>query len=118
MEEKLKQRKIKKPEVETIDKITMGIFLILVIAGLAVCVLWTKNNSVSSKDNQLIIEILAYDYIRIDGIAYPTKDISRIDIPYAAQYATMWLNDDKVVVHFNTGEFVLYNEGDMIYGTD
>jgi len=117
MEEKLKQHKIKKPEADTIDKITMGIFLILVIVGLVVCVLYTKNNSVSSRDNQ-ITEILAYDYIRIDGITYPTKDISRIDFAYAAQYATMWLNDDKVVVHFNTGEFVLYNEGDMIYGTD
>lgn len=118
MEEKLKQRKIKKQEVETIDKITMGVFLILVLVGLVLCVLYTKNNSVSSKYNQLIIEILAYDYIRIDGIAYPTKDISRIDCAYNAQYATMWLNDDKVVVHFNTGEFVLYNEGEMIYGTD
>lgn len=118
MSDQLKQHKIKKPEVETIDKITLAIFLVLVTVGLAVCVLWTKNNSYSSKVNPLTTEILAYDYIRIDGIAYPTKDISRIDFAYSAQYATMWLNDDKVVVRFNTGEFILYNEGDMVYGTD
>lgn len=100
-----------------LKKIIPLVLAILIIAGVSVIVVWTCSNSSTSIKDELMTDIFAYDYIRIDGIDYPTKDINRIQIGYGASYGYMTLNDEQVVVRFNCGEFVLYNEGGFPYGT-
>ena len=93
------------------------ILAILIIAGVSALVVWTCENNSTSIEDELMTDIFAHDYIRIDGIDYPTKDISRIQFGYDASYGYMTLNDEQVIVRFNCGEFVLYNEGGFPYGT-
>lgn len=90
--------------------------ILLIIAGMSALVVWCTNSSTSIED-ELMTDIFAHDYIRIDGVDYPTKDISRIQFGYGTSYGYMTLNDEQVIVRFNCGEFVLYNEGGFPYGT-
>lgn len=98
-------------------KIILMILAILIIVGLSAIVVWTCANISASIEDELMTDIFAHDYIRIDGVDYPTKDINRIQFGYDASYGYMTLNDERVIVRFNCGEFTLYNEGDFPYGT-
>lgn len=100
-----------------LKKIAPLILAILIIAGVSALVVWTCENNSTSIEDELMTDIFAHDYIRIDGIDYPTKDISRIQFGYDGSYGYMTLNDEQVIVRFNCGEFVLYNEGGFPYGT-
>lgn len=109
----MKRRDLKK----FLKKIIPLVLAILIITGVTVIVVWTCENSSESREDGLMTDIFAHDYIRIDGIDYPTKDINRIQFGYDGSYGYMTLNDEQVIVRFNCGEFVLYNEGGFPYGT-
>lgn len=96
--------------------VIIGPLAILFVIGVAVIVVWSSDNSAVAREEKLFIDIFEHDYIRIDGISYPTKDISRLQFSYDVQYGYMELNDQQVIVRFNTGEFVLYDEGCFPYG--
>ena len=91
--------------------IVIGIIITLIIVGAAFMITWTSENSGLTLEEERLIEIFAYDYIRIDGISYPTKDITKINFSYDCQSAYMELNDNTVVVRFSVNEYALYNEG-------
>lgn len=94
-----------------LKNIVIGILITLVIVGVAFMVTWTTDNSGLSLKEERLVEIFAYDYIRIDGISYPTKDITELSFGYDCQYGYMELNDNMVIVRFSTNEYALYNEG-------
>lgn len=90
--------------------LTISIICILAILGLTGLYWYSDkhgNHTLTPKENALITEIFAYDYIVIDGIEYATKDICEIDPDWP--YMTMTLDDKQVVVRFNTHEFTLHN---------
>lgn len=94
-----------------LKNIVIGILITLVIVGVAFMVTWTTDNSGLTLKEQRLVEIFKYDYIRIDGISYPTKDITKLEFGYDCQYGYMELNDNTVVVRFSANEYALYNEG-------
>lgn len=94
-----------------LKNIVIGILITLVIAGVTFLVTWTTENSGLSLKEERLVEIFKYDYIRIDGISYPTKDITELNFGYDCQYGYMEMNDNMVVVRFSANEYALYNEG-------
>lgn len=70
----------------------------------------TKNEPKLTTEEALLVEIFEYDYIVIDGVSYPTKDISEIDTK-DYPYLTMKLNDFQYAVKFNAHDFTLRKEG-------
>lgn len=94
-----------------LKSIIIGFLITLVIVGVAFMVTWTTDNAGLTLKEERLVEIFAYDYIRIDGISYPTKDITKLNFSYDCQYGYMELNDNMVVVRFSANEYALYNEG-------
>lgn len=70
----------------------------------------TKNEPKLTTEESLLVEIFEYDYIVINGVSYPTKDISEIDTKDYPNL-TMKLNDFQYVVKFDAHNFILRNEG-------
>ena len=94
--------------------IIIGIILMLGLCGWFMD--WTKDDEPKQSEPKLtteealLVEIFEYDYIVIDGVSYPTKDISEIDTK-DYPYLTMKLNDFQYAVKFNAHDFTLRKEG-------
>jgi len=94
-----------------------AIVIILSLLLLSGVLFWPKNHksgqggeSKLTTEEALLVEICEYDYIVINGVSYPTKDISEIDTKDYPNL-TMKLNDFQYVVKFDAHNFILRNEG-------
>lgn len=94
--------------------LVIGVVLLLCVSGWFVD--WKKDDKPKQSEPKLtteealLVEIFEYDYIVIDGVSYPTKDISEVDTK-DYPYLTMKLNDFQYAVKFNAYDFILRNEG-------
>lgn len=92
---------------------TLIILSLLLMSGV---LFWPKNHKSGQSESKLtteealLVEICEYDYIVINDVSYPTKDISEIDTKDYPNL-TMKLNDFQYVVKFDAHHFILRNEG-------